>query len=183
MMKNLLIVFTVLAIASTASATMTLSVNGLVDPPQTEITIAPSDVVMIDIHNDDDNQIGLAVFLHASDGGSLSFSCDEDPIAVNVVNGCALGIIDMGTLNPAWAGIIQVDLAKPDPSFRVPVGVVADNIRFHCDTPDVDVTIDLTDSPIPGIGAILDSQIIHQVPEPVTLALLGLGGLFLRRRK
>jgi len=32
-------------------------------------------------------------------------------------------------------------------------------------------------------GAVMDSQIIHQIPEPITLALLGLGGLFLRRRK
>jgi hypothetical protein len=162
---------------------MTISVNGVVDPPQTEVTLNPSDVVAIDINNDDADQIGLAVFLHVTGPGSLTFSCTEDPIAVNVVNGCELGIINMGDLNPAWDGIIQVDLAKPDPSFRVPTGTVADNIMFHCDDLG-DVTIDLTNSPMPGMGLILDSQVIHQVvPEPITFALLGLGGLFLRRRK
>jgi hypothetical protein len=28
-----------------------------------------------------------------------------------------------------------------------------------------------------------DTQIIHQIPEPMTMALLCIGGLFLRRRK
>ena len=63
MMKNLLIVFTVLAIASTASATISLSVNGQIDPPQTEITLAPSEFAVFDIHNDDPTAEGLAVFL------------------------------------------------------------------------------------------------------------------------
>jgi hypothetical protein len=31
--------------------------------------------------------------------------------------------------------------------------------------------------------AVWDTVVIHQVPEPMTICLLGLGGLFLRRRK
>ena len=30
---------------------------------------------------------------------------------------------------------------------------------------------------------LLDTVFIHQIPEPMTLGLLGIGGLFLRRRK
>jgi hypothetical protein len=32
-------------------------------------------------------------------------------------------------------------------------------------------------------GVIEDTLTIHQIPEPTTIALLGLGGLLLRRRK
>jgi hypothetical protein len=41
---------------------------------------------------------------------------------------------------------------------------------------------DLSGSPIPG-SEITGTLTIHQIPEPATLALLGLGGLLLRRRK
>ena len=33
------------------------------------------------------------------------------------------------------------------------------------------------------MSAVLDTVVIHQVPEPMTIALLGLGGLLLRRRR
>ena len=176
-MKNLLIVFTVLAVASTASAGLTLSVNGDIDPPQTEVTLKPSDIVTIDIHNDTAAP-GLAVFLHLDSALGAWDSLDN---ATNAVNP-ALPPFDMEIISPAFAGVIQVDLSKPDPEFRLPIGMLADGILFHCEAIG-DVTILLTDSPIAGLGNVLDSQVIHQVPEPITFALLGLGGLFLRRRK
>ena len=53
---------------------------------------------------------------------------------------------------------------------------------YHCCGPESEyVTIDLYDKLDPS--APIDSIVIHQIPEPATLMLLGLGGLFLRRRK
>jgi hypothetical protein len=34
-----------------------------------------------------------------------------------------------------------------------------------------------------GYGSPQDTIIVHQIPEPTTMLLLGLGGLLLRRRK
>jgi len=34
-----------------------------------------------------------------------------------------------------------------------------------------------------GDGVVFDSVTVTFIPEPITVALLGLGGLFLRRRK
>ena len=57
------------------------------------------------------------------------------------------------------------------------VGTVATDVAFHCDG-EGDVTLYLVDNN----GEVADSQVIHQIPEPMTLALLGLGGLLLRRK-
>ena len=51
---------------------------------------------------------------------------------------------------------------------------------FHC-CEEVDVYIDLWDAG--DLTGPQDTILIHQIPEPATLVLLGLGGLFLRRRK
>lgn len=74
------------------------------------------------------------------------------------------------------------------------------DIFFHCDGEE-DVTIDLTLNGLTEYGLFdevvpdqdpywlaateddLGDLVIHQVPEPMTIALLGLGGLFLHRRK
>ena len=88
----------------------------------------------------------------------------------------------MGTLDPAWAGIIQVNLAKPDPPFNIPMGTVADNIIFHLSDFQPGM-IAMTDSQIPGLGTVLDSVPFQEVPEPVTLALLALASISMRRRK
>ena len=44
-----------------------------------------------------------------------------------------------------------------------------------------DVLVELYDGRVDGGYTVVDSLIIHEVPEPTTLLLLGLGGLFLRK--
>jgi hypothetical protein len=50
---------------------------------------------------------------------------------------------------------------------------------FHCEG-EGDVTLILVDH---ETGEVVDTQVIHQVPEPMSLALLGLGGLVLFRKR
>jgi hypothetical protein len=61
-------------------------------------------------------------------------------------------------------------------------GGVAFIFRFHCSAPG-DVTISLYNTMVGDYETPDDVILIHQVPEPATIALLGLGGLLLRRRK
>ena len=65
------------------------------------------------------------------------------------------------------------------------------NLLFHCEG-EGDVTVSLVsyttdlNETIYGSAAApytFATLVVHQIPEPMTLALLGLGGLFLRRRK
>jgi hypothetical protein len=65
------------------------------------------------------------------------------------------------------------DVPNPPP----PPYIIIDDITFQC-TGLGDAIIWLFD----GEGNFLDSQTIHQTPEPATLALLGLGALLLRRK-
>jgi hypothetical protein len=70
-------------------------------------------------------------------------------------------------------------------SGSAPAGIYFDDILFHCEAQG-DVVVKLyTVDPYFIAATLVDSVIIHQVPipEPMTVALLGLGGLFLRRRK
>ena len=170
-MKNLLVLTLVLAMASVANAGLLISVDGIVDPPDSQVNINPSDVVILDIFATGD-QPGAGVVIGVTSGpGSVSM----DQGTVNFVNPGV--IMDMGAGFPPFTSALFFDLAKPDPTFRLE-GLVADGVIFHCDGPE-DVVLTLIDL---DTGEIYDTQVIHQ-PEPMTMALLGLGGLFLRRRK
>jgi hypothetical protein len=61
-------------------------------------------------------------------------------------------------------------------------GIYFDEIIFHCDSPH-DVVIELWSTLDYGTFILEDAVIIHQIPEPATIALLSLGGLLLRKRK
>jgi hypothetical protein len=179
MMKNVFFVLTILVMASAANAAMSISVNGVVNPADTEITLMPSDIAIIDIHGDSGTPIGI-FFLGINAGGPGSLDIAN---ATMVYQGNAAAAFDyddpdvagmLGIDNPL-VGLELSDIAVEPIQFD---GLLVDNIAFHCEAIG-DVTISLFD----GDGVLMDSQVIHEVPEPITFALLGLGGLFLRRRK
>ncbi len=60
-----------------------------------------------------------------------------------------------------------------------PAGIQAE-AQITCLLAGVDLVVELYDA---GTLLLIDSAIIKQIPEPMTLALLGLGGLFMLRRR
>ena len=189
-MKNLLIVFTVLAMASVTNAALLLSVDGVVDPPETAITLLPSETAVIDIWGDSQTPTPQAMYLASSKescdmildaaglqilyGGSLSeYYQVEDPDEKGYIS----ELIGGGPVCSAIFIVLADGGAPPQPPLD---GTLVDGIILHCAAPDLDGVLYLVEANGAGI---FDTQVIHQVPEPITFALLGLGGLFLRRRK
>jgi hypothetical protein len=189
-MRKLLVLLVVLAVSSVASAQIIdlqiASLNGAPITPVKEITIAPSDEVNIDIVS-----LGITPMLMNLDG------------IVSVASAGGQGTLlndDMVTLTyPYDEGFNNFLLLEAGVAFEVATGafmgmaegIIIDHILVHClEEGDVIVsvtpgdtwggTFDVTGQPYGGAWG---SVTIHQIPEPMTIALLGLGGLVLLRRR
>ena len=181
MKKMLLVVLTVLAMATVANAALTakISVYGVVDPPDTTINLQVSDTAVIDIHS---TQTAITYLLIQGPGSiskgpnfwaweqsSVTIPSSDKPDLLPILE--EMGYVDI----TEFIGIDILDTSDP---YTQPSGKVIDGLVFHCERLG-DVTLTLFDVDL----GVLDSQVIHQIPEPITMVLLGLGGLFLRRRK
>jgi hypothetical protein len=187
-MKKLLVVLLVLSMATMANAALQITVGANNATDVTEMTLNPSDNVTLGIYTSDIMGFGKGDW----NGSAL------------VVSGPAglLSAANAVSLYPNEPGIAifqsaSVDLGFPTtlqgPGFTftftgadINPGQIINSIAFHCEGAG-DVTIQLLGSQqflADGSDTVvLDTLVIHQVPEPITLGLLGLGGLFLRRRK
>jgi len=189
-MKKLLVLMMVLGLASMANAALEISVNG--DYGVTEVgPLLPSDILILDIRTIDPIAY-LTVDYYALVAGPAPTGMGT----IDLLSGITT-IPDTGTFiehsAPASAYItglmpgeegFGINLAITDMTAGVPaLSQLFDEILFHCDGPgDVMITLYLLDGNFAVVAA-QDSVLVHQIPEPITMALLGLGGLFLRRRK
>jgi hypothetical protein len=176
MMKKLLVLLMVLGITSIASAAIELSINGATDVE--EITIHMSDTVTIDVHNlGGDLPIDFSAYLdffYKSEGLYSLSNPQLGPQAGNFPASFSLytGYYDNDEvwITQAWA--VGTDETPGDIFY----------IDMHCEGVG-DVLVELYDSRVDGGYTAVDSILIHQIPEPMTIGLLGLGALFLKRRK
>lgn len=174
-MKKLLVLLLVLGVASSANAALTLvsSAGNSLDP--TGVTFPNTTV--ISIYNDTEAPgQGLLTYLTiaAADPGSWAGTdVINVPPALGGTN-TYYGVVDPGIgLVDIWQSNLGVASTED-----YGIGNLA-SFDFMC-TGEGDVTITMLAD---DLTTVIDSIRIAQVPEPITFALLGLGGLFLRRRK
>jgi hypothetical protein len=191
-MKKLLVLMLILGLTSIAGAAVgsntdkivQLSVNGgVADEYFKDEPLNPSDTVTLDIQLADGVAMdAMELDLEIIGGATISL---PDPATDIIVGGFeSWSLIVEGVTDKGIAAIAGVTFGSVD-------GTLVDGITFHCEGQGP-VTVQLTSAGSNSIvapesrlldAADLGSIVIHQVPEPMTITLLGLGGLALLRRR
>jgi hypothetical protein len=179
-MRHLAIIIAMLSVAVCTNAANLITVNGVIGPDAVSIDVNGS--LNIGIANDFHAIEGQgSYFLGIALGGYAHFEINN-PIfpypfmieEVGWVNDAETANL-LGIYNP-FVGVTVMEL-PPYPPTLLEKRLV-DGIVLNCDWVG-DVTLKLYDSEL----NLLDTQLIHQVPEPMTIALIGLGAMMLRRKR
>jgi len=187
-MKKLIVLLSILAIASVSNAGMiTLQISSLDGDP-----IDPTDYIEIS----ESTWVNLDI-IYIPDVAELVMSLD----AIVSVDG--LGTLDISELTfPYDDGMNNSMVLEPGKIGEFATakfmpgmtGILIDHILVHCDVDDPENDVFVVAGPGANFGGTYMADgspyagtwggvTIHQVPEPMTVALLGLGGLALLRRR
>jgi len=211
-MRKLLALALVLGLATMASATsavggLELSVNGWPALEEYELPF-PSGELILDIHLLPETLLGgfdLAVQvtgLGSLDAANVVFEnmpLTEVYVFGNWMSGPrAWGGGDVAVIPPVETQFYRISTGNTDFN-TLGEYTLMNNLLFHCDG-EGDVLVELiafdstyythdeagvvlTVDQLYDAGTVVDSIIVHQIPEPMTLSLLAMGGLALLRRR
>ncbi|MBN1787714.1 MAG: PEP-CTERM sorting domain-containing protein [Sedimentisphaerales bacterium] len=175
-MKKMLMVGLVLAMASLAMAAVEINITD--GQGRNDITLFPSDTIELYIWYTGDDIVSYDLEVGVISGpGSLL-----DPIITADGRNPDYDYAGPGnTLD--WEMTGSADGIVLGKGLGLPLGIVI----FHCDG-EGDVLIDMMDIYTMDMDwnqviPVYTGMVIHQIPEPATMALLAFGGLLLRRKK
>jgi len=191
-MKKMLVLMMVLGLASAASAGIVLTVGGAV--PVGDIVAAPGDVLSIGVLLEAGNYIAGGDFKFVSDAGTISVAGAVQPANYSAA-------FPGGEAAPMSFPASGVATLVPDAvNDVVSLGGITFNIVGAQQLFDL-VSVTVTGTGTLDLSALANIQYlavsgpmvtvfsaggldsVNIIPEPITIALLGLGGLFIRRRK
>jgi hypothetical protein len=171
-MKKLLVLALVLSMATMANAALTLGTSAT--------QLAPTESAVLSITGDGTDGVGTFYLGIIVDGpGALSFDNATMLYAGNA-SGFAWDVTGVGPMLNLIDPVIEIQFnGTPPVGQENPplVGLLADGLTMTCGGLG-DVVVQLFD----GNGTLMSEVTIAQ-PEPITIGLLGLGAMFLRRRK
>jgi len=175
-MKKLLVLLAILAMASTANASLTI-----VSPA--EVMKGDTVEVTLNVLGEKALLTGALVFegpvsVDASGATVPALSIDSNFILEMIDNPDLVAFLNDLGIAPVSALYYEVVHLAGNPA-SIPDGVMFGNIMMT-GLDQGDGMISLVDM---GSGEVIGTQPFKVIPEPMTIALLGLGGLFLRRRK
>jgi len=187
-MKRSLIIALVLLTATVTNAMMVLGVDG--GPNPGVITLAPSDTFELSAVVGPGFGFGDFLISLSNAQGSL------DKSGVEFSPGTIMYIPSYGDIIVPWPVPWQSPVpGLPNDAQHFSFGggslppdvilydeIIMWGLIFHCDEP-TDVVVTLEEYLGAGQFVLLDEIIVHQIPEPATMLLLGVGGLLLRQRR
>jgi hypothetical protein len=177
MMKKLLVLTLVLGIASLATASIQLGIGGNTDLIDSEIWLDPSQEIVFDVIASGE-EYGMPIFVNIMmmDGAGTMAPLTNYVIPYDPEDPMTELDVTFPALIPGEVYLLDTIIPGPTPN---PIQGLLGDFVFHCAGPG-DVLIMLG---FDVYDASLDQLIVHQTPEPATMALLGLGALVLRRKK
>jgi len=205
-MKKLLVLALVLSMATLASAALKFDVLNTETSQYVDadtlggISLSPSDHIMIGIEGNGEDSgpvpyimvigpgsINGGTILYAPGSTLAAYLDAEAKLAeweMTMEDAQALFAADPpdGWGIPGVTDFSQAVIVSDSGTPPATIGLLVNGIAFHCEAPG-DVVIRAIYWDDQGNIQNYDVLTITQVPEPMTMALLGLGGLFLRRRK
>ncbi len=166
-MKKLLILTLVLSLVSSANATLTLGSSA-------GDTLPVAGTTTLSINSDTASPYGAYMVLEQNGLGAYV----GDMQALAAAGADASVEDEEAAYGAAYAGWWYGEALSYNPDAPIIAGTHFE-IGFEC-LGIGDITVTLLDF---DEETVLDTMVIHQIPEPASMLLLGLGGLFLRRRK
>jgi len=178
MMKKFLVLTLVLGMASLANATLIFAVDDVL--VTADVTLLPGEVVELSIYSDTEIPgFGAAIlsYVHVTDGDGVV----ADPVLTPLTSPTMVSFVEAYT--DTESALVLGDGFKAMAAVLFTPLAAGEWFTFSFTMGDVPSTVTLFDDSGDGGWAGDVRTCVNFVPEPMTMVLLGLGGLFLRRRK